>query len=798
MTIIRETNRPAVVHPQTVLAATVAALTLLVLALPASPVAAAAAPGNVFAQGAPLPSTFGLRFGPDGRLYVASFGAGIVVLDPETGQVVGLLGPEQGVVGPEDLAFGPDGSLYWAEMFTGYVGRRPPSGVVTKQMVAPGVNPLAFSGDGRLFVSVCWWADLLVELDPNLVAPPKPILDGLGWFKGIAFGPDGKLYGASVQSGTVLRIDLAAQPPSVETVAAGFGRPFTAKLDSQGRLLVIDRLGFDLLRVDPVAGSKQLVARLPFGPDNVAIGPRDRLFLSSYSDSGIYEVLPDGSVRTVLPGGLVLPEGTAVVPRADGESLLVACQFSLREYDTATGSPRGVERQTFAPAPAFAGSSTVAADGEKAILTSFFPSPGVQVRDLKTGATTEHYGGFASPINAVRFRGDLVVIDLGTEAGAARVLRLGAGGRTVLADASDDITLPVGLAATDESLFVSDWAAGVVWQLAASGSVLSTPRPVAHGLKGPKGMAVDRDGSLLVVEGNAGRLSRVDPATGGVRVVAAGLALGMPGFGVLPPYGVVGTPSVSSSGSIFVPGELGNVVYRLTPRTFYVPAAAHASGLGGSAWRTELGIHNRGTVQAGYTVELLETGKANAAPKSISFLLDPGNSARYPDAVASLFQHEGAGALRVTSTSGDLLVTSSTSDERDGPRLGPLVEAIPVEQALASGQEARLVHLANANGRRTDVGIVNASGTPLTVEIELWRSDGTPLGTRSLFVSPFGQAQQDDVFGHLTTSRVSAAVLAGVDDAWAKVTSTTPGARYFAWATVIDNASGGAMFVPAR
>ena len=73
--------------------------------------AAAAAAGDVLAQGN-LPATFGLRFGPDGNLYVCSI-AGIVVLDVGRGQMVDLIGPERGVNRPEDVNFGPDGSMYW-------------------------------------------------------------------------------------------------------------------------------------------------------------------------------------------------------------------------------------------------------------------------------------------------------------------------------------------------------------------------------------------------------------------------------------------------------------------------------------------------------------------------------------------------------------------------------------------------------------------------------------------------------------------------------------------------------------
>jgi hypothetical protein len=77
-----------------------------------------------------------------------------------------------------------------------------PTGIVTKQFVAPGVNPITFSPDGRLFVGLCFQGDGLYELDPDLIAPPRPIIEAtpenpypLGFMNGFAFGPDGRLYG---------------------------------------------------------------------------------------------------------------------------------------------------------------------------------------------------------------------------------------------------------------------------------------------------------------------------------------------------------------------------------------------------------------------------------------------------------------------------------------------------------------------------------------------------------------------------------------------------------------------------
>jgi hypothetical protein len=46
---------------------------------------------------------------------------------------------------------------------------------------------------------------------------------------------------------------------------------------------------------------------------------------------------------------------------------------------------------------------------------------------------------------------------------------------------------------------------------------------------------VAADGSLLVVESGAGRLSRIDLATGRINTVADGLALGAPSIPGAPP-----------------------------------------------------------------------------------------------------------------------------------------------------------------------------------------------------------------------------------------------------------------------
>lgn len=541
-------------------AALLAAVLLIAVAVPAAPHGKAA-----LATGAVFPGTNGVMFGPDGSLWVASvFANSLFGLDPDTGQLVGLVGPESGVATPDDLAFGPDGSVYWTAIVSGEVGRRTPDGTVTTQMVAPGVNPITFSDDGRLFVALDFYGDGLYELDPDLEDPPRLIIETLGFLNGMDWGPDGFLYGPIWTLHQVVRVDVDSGELTV--VADDFGLPGAVKFDSQGRLHALDTLRGEVVRVDTATGATEVVAQVPPGADNLAFDPSDRLFVSSYANGTIVEVLADGTNRTLAPGGMIVPMGVAAVPRADGESVWVADWFSVRELDGATG----LERAQYVgfPATDFGGGATVAPDGDRLVISDVFDNV-VLVLDPLTGAVVESYHDFVVPLNAVRFQGDLVVVELGMEAGAARVLRQSATGREVLADVTDGLYVPAGLAVSNGDLWVGDWATGVVWQLADDGQVLPTPVPVAMGLANPVGLAADPNGALYAVEMSTATLARVDLSTGRIARVASGLQVLQEALPGLPPTGLFPGVAVGPSGAVYVSGAMGRVLYRFAPEELF-------------------------------------------------------------------------------------------------------------------------------------------------------------------------------------------------------------------------------------
>ena len=751
----------------------------------------AAAAGDVLAQGN-LPGTFGLRFGPDGNLYVCSM-AGIAVLDVSRGQMVDLIGPERGVNGPEDVNFGPDGSMYWSQMFTGEIGRIAPDGSLAMQTIGFGVNSIVFSADGRMFVTEPWNTDTLYEVDPAFVEPPTLIAQGLGGLKNPEFGPDGLMYGALMWQGRVVKFDVDLTPLNPGTIANDIPGPFNVKFGPDGMLYVLERTGFTVQRMDPATGAHSTFAELPFGPDSIAFAPTGALFVTSYSDGLVAVVMPDGSVQTIVPGGLTMPSGIAVKQRVDGESVFVGNLFSLHEYDGWTGDLLGIERFHF-PAVEFGGAISVAEAGDNLVLTNFFPTGRVQVWNPATGEVVTDNFDFPTVANAIAFGDDLIVVDLGMGEGQARVVRVGDGGTTVLADITDQIVLPLGLVARDDDLWVGDWYTGMVWQLIADGQNLANPIPAASGLSGPEGMAFDLDGSLLVVEGTAGRVSRIRLGSGAVTPVVSGLELSATGAGMLPPFSTFNGIAVGPSGVLYVSGDLGVKVYRLVPRTLYIPGAAKVQGANNSRWTTDLEIMNRGSKSASYTVELLVRGRANLSPKSVSFELAPGHAVRYANALDSLFDTTGAGTLRITSVRGDLIASARTATSGGGSSHGVYIEGMDAAAAAFVGQDRHLIQLQNDDNARTNIGVVNASATPISVVVQFFAADGGLLGELLLEIEPFESRQINDVFSSLDSTKA----LDDLHDAYAVVSSSTIGAAFFTYAAVVDNGTNDAIFVPGR
>jgi len=525
-----------------------------------------------FASGAVLHGTNGIYFGPDDNLYIASFyGQNITVMNKKDGNIIKQFGVSDGVLGPDDLVFHPDGeSFYFTDIMTNYVGRMSLDGTLMGyQEVAPGVNPITFSDDGRLFVALDFQGDGLYELDPNLVEAPRPIVEyapgtyPIGFLNAFDFGPDGFLYGPVFTQGFVVKVDVGEpdDPPSLDpyndgtitVVSAGFTYPVAAKFGPDGLLTVLDQTG-EVFKVNIDTGEKTLFANLQPGLDNLAFDSVGTLYVSNADFGWIMEVMPSGEAITISEGGMIGPQGVAVLPGSNGkETVFAGDVFRMHQFNSLTGEEEEVYKGYLVPEPdKLTMPFSVQADGDNLVVSSWFGEV-VQVWSPETDGVLEEYS-MVYPIDAVRVNGKIVVSDLGL---GGVVM---ADGQTLIAP----INVASGLASNGVTLWAADWATGQIWQIDFDGDTPQTPVEVASGLKYPEGLAFEKEGSLVVVETGSSSLARIDLTTGEVTTIAENLELSGPALeGSVPTWWFDGV-AVGPSGDIYIAGGGANVIYRVT------------------------------------------------------------------------------------------------------------------------------------------------------------------------------------------------------------------------------------------
>ena len=548
-------------------------------------------------KGAALKAANGLDVGPDGNLYVASVnGQEIVAMNTNSGKIIRRYGADTGVFGPDDMVFGPDGTFYWTDILTGFVGRKSIDGTTLKYgEVFPGVNPIRFSDPNpddpeskpRLFVGLDFLGDGIYELDPVTLEPTPFIICpegfGLGFFNSFdTRWEDGRLwlYGPLFALNVVVAIDIDAFaggtvfPGDLTGLFASLGNgsirivagnlansdlfnPAAAKFGPDGMLYVLDQAG-KVWKANPDGeDDKTLFTTLDPGLDNMTFDEDGTLYMTNNDEGWVAEILPNGQPRYLSRGGMILPQGLAVMPGSNNQDMVFEADlFRLRRFDGTSGRQedlyKGFLINPTLDLPILP--MNISAAGDKLVVSSWF-SGAVQLWDLTTNPATVVPGytfAMPVPIDAVLFNGDMIVSDFGlggvvnASNNNTMIQRLGAAS---------------GLATDGEKLWAADQESGEIWEI-----TFDPPgaRVITDDMEGPEGLALDNEGRLLVVEAKAFRLSRIDDLTTGDKtVLAEGLALFGPGLGSPPTWGFDGV-AVGAKGDIYISGAGATVLHKIS------------------------------------------------------------------------------------------------------------------------------------------------------------------------------------------------------------------------------------------
>jgi len=184
-----------------------------------------------------------------------------------------------------------------------------------------------------------------------------------------------------------------------------------------------------------------------------------------------------------------------------------------------------------------------------------------------------------------------------------------------------------------------------------------------------------------------------------------------------------------------------------------------------------------------YRLRALPRGGDNsAAPLSEPFTLEAGTGVRYADIWGEL-AGEGAGAIEiVTNSPEDVLVMSRTYNTSPDGTFGQGIPGITPAELFGAGDVARIIQLTQGPQFRSNVGFVNASETAVTLEVRFFDFYGSLLGVDGLTLASLANAQWTEAFTRVTGEQVR--------DGYVEVRSTTPGALFFAYGSVVDNRTG--------
>lgn len=519
---------------------------------------------RTIAKSSQFGSIDGLEFDQSNQLWMCNFFTNKVLKLDRSGAVLETYDASNGVSACSDLTIGPDNLVYFLEFLSGHVKRINADHTITSlASLPPGLEGIGFDHTGRLFVSdfAPGSHDQIWEVDPTGVNSPVLKVVNAGNINQFTIGPDNLLYGPQTFGDAVERINV--DTGEITVVADGFTSPIVNKFDRQNILHVMDAGADQIVQVDITNGNKTVLADgITEGADALTFDLDNRLYFGSAVTGLLARLSPNATIIPLSKEGLVSPGGIAVVPNNAGkDEVWVADFFSIAKYDGTSGRslsffPGSAPAQFMDPGIGFPSNITQTGN-DTFILTSFFLG---QVRkwNFKTNATT-FYGPFNAPVAAVPFQDDIAVVELGS----GSIVR--ASDHTVIAAG---LILPTGIASNGQDLYVAEWATGMIKKIAANGQTLTNPVIIASGLQGPEGLCFDQNGDgLLVVEVASRSLSRVDLATGSRTILTTGLEIGetAPVVGAPPTGLTLSTPSVGSNGVIYITGDAGRIIYRLTP-----------------------------------------------------------------------------------------------------------------------------------------------------------------------------------------------------------------------------------------
>ena len=190
----------------------------------------------------------------------------------------------------------------------------------------------------------------------------------------------------------------------------------------------------------------------------------------------------------------------------------------------------------------------------------------------------------------------------------------------------------------------------------------------------------------------------------------------------------------------------------------YILAAAHLPGYYGSYWTTDVWIYTDSatTINLWYNESNGANGHDNTNVQSVVIPLTQPVTF-LPDIVGTTFHAAGSkGSIHYLANGLVEVVSKTWTPGPTGGTFGQVADGMPVAMASTpgAGPDGSLRMLVNQTpNSRVNIGLVNVTGSPVTVTVDILTADGQPApGTSSFFVNlqPYDMQEQDGILAGLS------------------------------------------------
>jgi streptogramin lyase len=440
--------------------------------------------------------------------------------------------------------------------------------------------------------------EAILRIDP-VTGEANLLTTGLAQISAIALDTNGDILVADSAARALLRVDPLTGTQTLISSGLqspnGLKRPWDVAIDGNGSLLVADDNLNAIVRVDRVTGSLATVVQIS-RPREIAVEADGQLLVASSRD-GIYRVDPIAGTKVLL-ARMPFSEfvGLATEPTGD---ILAADSYTIYRLDPLTGATKSVIRSS--GSSSFGPITEIAVDSQGAILVadyrnaifrvdpatgastavSVFPTRGVGLTFDEDGdiivATADDSIRRVDPINGVQ-----TVVATGGLVGPFGIV-LDGNQRLIIADTSGIVLLDPS-AGTENAISTFQGFSPMGITLGANGDAFVSGSIVAGSLEAavlridlntgeqslvsaggklsnPFGIATEASGDLLVADPGtglgSGGIIRIDPDTGAQTMVP-------PDENVFFPFAI----AVDSNGDLLV-GNLYQLV-RIDPATGFM------------------------------------------------------------------------------------------------------------------------------------------------------------------------------------------------------------------------------------